>query len=361
MARRITTPGQPPGRRGKPLMPCTPRRARQLINTGRRRQTPLPAIHHPAQRPLRRRRNHRHPTRRAADHPKNAAHGVALVALLQNEERTLYEEEIQHRTDISTEAPGTQEPPATPAEGAVVPRPPVSTTGAERTTSFRRRSRASSPTRSTASAASPHAPGAATVILQDTKFDTQKVLNPGIQGKEYQQGPLYQLAAGHRREVQRRPDRAGSSAGAWSTARSSPCCSTAPCVAARSPPSAGPTSLSTVRRSKSDPTGGRADVRRLVGSCAAAVRSLHAAVSPEPGDAVVGLSVDQINRRFAAACAAAGLEGRRTSARRPRRSRRRAHRARGFHPRHPARRRVEGPRHGGPLRREHQHARRSRQ
>ena len=54
-------------------------------------------------------------------------------------------------------------------------------------------------------------------------------------------------------------------------------------------------------------------MRRLVGSCAAAVRSLHAAVSPEPGDAVVGLSVDQINRRFAAACAAAGLEGRRTS------------------------------------------------
>ena len=72
----------------------------------------------------------------------------------------------------------------------------------------------------------------------------------------------------------------------------------------------------TVRRSKSGPdrgTCGRADVRRLVGSCAAAVRSLHAAVSPEPGDSVVGLSVDQINRRFAASCAAAGLEGRRTS------------------------------------------------
>ena len=69
----------------------------------------------------------------------------------------------------------------------------------------------------------------------------------------------------------------------------------------------------TVRRSKSDPTGGHADVRRLVGGCAAAVRSLHAAVSPEPGNSVVGLSVDQINRRFAAACAAAGLEGRRTS------------------------------------------------
>ena len=69
----------------------------------------------------------------------------------------------------------------------------------------------------------------------------------------------------------------------------------------------------TVRRSKSDPTGVRADVRRLVGGCAAAVRILHAAISPGPGDSVVGLGVDQINRRFAAACAAAGLEGRRTS------------------------------------------------
>ena len=69
----------------------------------------------------------------------------------------------------------------------------------------------------------------------------------------------------------------------------------------------------TVRRSKTDPTGGRADVRRLVGGCAAAGRSLHAAISPEPGDSVVGLGVDQINRRFAAACAAAGLEGQRTS------------------------------------------------
>ena len=54
----------------------------------------------------------------------------------------------------------------------------------------------------------------------------------------------------------------------------------------------------TVRRSKSDPTGGRADVRCLVGGCAAAVRSLHAAVTPDPADPVVGLGVDQINRRF---------------------------------------------------------------
>ena len=74
-------------------------------------------------------------------------------------------------------------------------------------------------------------------------------------------------------------------------------------------------------------------------------RGLHAAISPEPGDSVVGLGVDQINRRFAAACAAAGLEGQRTS-----------HgcrvglavelTARGAsHACHPTRRRLEEPRH----------------
>ena len=41
--------------------------------------------------------------------------------------------------------------------------------------------------------------------------------------------------------------------------------------------------------------------------------------------------------------------------------RRRAHRARRLHACHPDRRRLEGPRHGRSLRREHQHARRSRQ
>ena len=68
----------------------------------------------------------------------------------------------------------------------------------------------------------------------------------------------------------------------------------------------------TLRRAQ--PDGGQDDdIRHLVGACAAAVRRLHAAVAPAPGDRVVGLRVHQINRRFAAACAAAGLEGRRTS------------------------------------------------
>ena len=55
------------------------------------------------------------------------------------------------------------------------------------------------------------------------------------------------------------------------------------------------------------------DLRFLAGDSAAAVRRLHAATVPAEKDPVVGLGVHQINRRFAAACAAAGLEGRRTA------------------------------------------------
>ena len=63
---------------------------------------------------------------------------------------------------------------------------------------------------------------------------------------------------------------------------------------------------------KTSPVKDGGDVRQLVGGCAAALRRLHAATGPAPADSVIGLGVHQINRRFAAACAAAGLEGRRT-------------------------------------------------
>ena len=69
----------------------------------------------------------------------------------------------------------------------------------------------------------------------------------------------------------------------------------------------------TRRHATTNAAGERRDVRRLVGGCAAAVRRLQAATTPEPADPIIGLSGDQINKRFAAACAAAGLEGRRTS------------------------------------------------
>ncbi len=69
----------------------------------------------------------------------------------------------------------------------------------------------------------------------------------------------------------------------------------------------------TVRRSKTNPLGEWASVRHLVGGCAAAVRRLHAALSPASAELVIGLGITQINRRFAATCATARLEGRRTT------------------------------------------------
>ena len=118
-------------------------------------------------------------------------------------------------------------------------------------------------------------------------------------------------------------------------------------------PCAGPTLTSATATMSSSPSVARRptrpEVERTCDVWSAAARprfrSLHAAISPEPGDSVVGLGVDQINRRFAAACAAAGLEGQRTS-----------HgcrvglavelTARGAsHACHPTRRRLEEPRH----------------
>ena len=68
----------------------------------------------------------------------------------------------------------------------------------------------------------------------------------------------------------------------------------------------------TVPGSKTNPAADGGDVRQLVAGCAAALRRLHAATKPAPANSVIGLGVHQINRRFSAACAAAGLEGRRT-------------------------------------------------
>ena len=69
-------------------------------------------------------------------------------------------------------------------------------------------------------------------------------------------------------------------------------------------PSSGEDVVVTRRHSKENLAEEQSDVRRLVGRGATAVRRLHAATTPEPADPVIGLNVDQINRRFAAACAA---------------------------------------------------------
>ena len=109
---------------------------------------------------------------------------------------------------------------------------------------------------------------------------------------------------------------------AWSTERSSRWSSMAPCAAARWRRFVGPTSTCppATTSSSSSPYPARRRTRRrtepaaasLVDGYGAALRGLHAATKPAPADSVIGLGVHQINRRFAAACAATGLEGRRT-------------------------------------------------
>ena len=116
--------------------------------------------------------------------------GIALVALLENEERTLYQEEIQHRSDISTRLQERRSHRGR-RRGERWYRAPR----------FNNRRRAADrlpPSLESVVSNQEHRigrlaarSGAATVVLQDSKFDTQKVLNPGIHGKEYQEGPLY--------------------------------------------------------------------------------------------------------------------------------------------------------------------------
>ena len=175
---------------GKPLMPCTPRRARQLINARRVAKR----FYRPFTIQLK---------DRSADDGNTASQpvelrttpgarrtGIALVALLKNEELTLYQEEIQHRTDISTRL---QERKSYRGR-----RRGERWYRAPRFNNRRRATDQLPPSLESVISNQEHRigrlaarSGAASVVLQDTKFDTQKVLNPGIHGKEYQQGPLY--------------------------------------------------------------------------------------------------------------------------------------------------------------------------
>ena len=122
--------------------------------------------------------------------PGSRRTGVAVVLKLDDEDRVLYREEIEHRADISrrlTERKSYRRrrrskkwyrPPRFNnrgrSEGWLPPTIESIVSNQEhRTLRLARRS------------------GAPSAVLQTGKFDTQKLLNPGIKGKEYQRGPLY--------------------------------------------------------------------------------------------------------------------------------------------------------------------------
>ena len=87
---------------GKPLMPCTPRRARRLINAGRvGKRFYRPFTIQLKDRSIDDGITATQPVE-VRTTPGVRRTGIAIVTLLKNEERTVYQEEIQHRSDIST-------------------------------------------------------------------------------------------------------------------------------------------------------------------------------------------------------------------------------------------------------------------
>ena len=122
--------------------------------------------------------------------PGRRTTGIAVVLKTAQEDRTVYQEEIQHRTDISHRLQERRNhrrrrrgkkwyrAPRFDNRRRVADRLPPSL---ESVVSNQEHRIARLSERS----------GASTAVVQDSKFDTQKILDPTIKGREYQQGPLY--------------------------------------------------------------------------------------------------------------------------------------------------------------------------
>ena len=123
--------------------------------------------------------------------PGRRTTGIAVVLKTAGEDRTVYQEEIQHRADISRRLQERRNH-----------RRRRRSTKWYRAPRFNNRHRAADrlpPSLESIVSNQEHRiarlaerSGAKHVVVQDSKFDTQKILDPGIQGKQYQQGPLYE-------------------------------------------------------------------------------------------------------------------------------------------------------------------------
>ena len=182
------------GTDGQPLMPCTVQRARQLINAGRvQKHDHRPFTIHLKDRSRDDGRTQVQPTEVRCT-PGARRTGIAAVILLNGEDRIVYQEEIEHRTDISRRL-----------NERKAHRRRRRGTKSYRPARFDNRTRAPKwvpPTIESIVSNQTHRlvrlaerSGAKDAVVQTAKFDTQKILNPAIQGKEYQQGPLYQTHA----------------------------------------------------------------------------------------------------------------------------------------------------------------------
>ena len=178
------------GADGRPLAPCTIQRARRLIKAGRvRKRDYNPFTIH-----LKDRVRDDYDTSvhdievRVA--PGSRRTGVAVVLKLDDEDRVLYREEIEHRADISRRL--------TERKGHRRRRRSTKWYRAPRFDNRRRPEGWLPPTIESIVSNQEHrtirlarrsgAPGA---VVQTGKFDTRKILDPAVKGKEYQRGPLY--------------------------------------------------------------------------------------------------------------------------------------------------------------------------
>ena len=178
------------GSDGRALMPCTMRRARMLIDAGRvRRRDYRPFTIHLKDRAADDRETKVQPVEVRCT-PGARRTGIAVVATLKGEDRVLYQEEIQHRTDISRRL----------AERSAHRRRRRSTKWyrPRRFDNRRRRNGWLPPTIESIISNQHHRlqrlasrSGTSDVTVQTAKFDTHRILNPQVEGAGYQHGPLY--------------------------------------------------------------------------------------------------------------------------------------------------------------------------
>ena len=184
------------GRDGKALDPCCPKRARQLVESGRAKH----AGHRPWTIQLMDRyvgdgKTVVHPHELRLD-PGARRSGIAVVMRLEREDHVVYQEEITHRRDIS-ERMRQRRGYRQGRRGRRWRRP-------EQFLNRRKGPDWRAPCIASVVANLEHRTarlaarsGAQVVRVEHAKFDLQKMRNPEIHGKEYQEGPLYKT---HRRE-----------------------------------------------------------------------------------------------------------------------------------------------------------------
>ena len=178
------------GSDGTPLMPCTVRRARQLINAGRvRRRDYRPFTIHLKDRSATDGRTAVQPVEVRCT-PGRRRTGIAVVATLDEEDRVLYQEEIEHRTDITRKL----------VERKAHRRRRRGTKWFRKQRFDNRRRPAGwlPPSIESVVANQQHRierlagrGNAKTITIQTAKFDTHKILDPKVEGTGYQRGPLY--------------------------------------------------------------------------------------------------------------------------------------------------------------------------